>query len=297
MRAPDARTPLDWSRLQAFLAICDTGAVARAAVRLRVTHAAVIRRLDGLEHALGTALFERRATEYVLTPAGEALRRDLDGLTPQIDAACEAVQGIDERIDGTIRLSTTDTLLQGLLMPHLQRFCETHPAIHLQVRVQEEAMASPLRRDADLAIRVTDQPPDHVVGRHVGDLAFRVYASAEHLRGRDARALDWIAIEASPAHAELDRWYRTHVAQDRIVLCMNSLVGMAEAAVQGVGAALLPRPLAERRAALVAIDASKDALRTQVWILSHADMRQVARVRTFAQAMDEGLRGDLGKAT
>jgi DNA-binding transcriptional LysR family regulator len=290
--APNAA--LDWSELQVFAAVCETGSVSRAAQRLGVNHSTVLRRVRALEASLGVALFDRGAT-YVLTPAGHDLQAALQGASAQIDGSRAQVQGRDDEVRGEICLTTTDTLVYGLLTPLLREFCERHPEVQLRVVVNNNFL-SLTRREADVAIRGSNRPPENLVGRHVGDIRTAVYASKDYLRdtpkAKDLRALDWIAPDPALAHLEQAKWLASQVPTERIVMSVDSLVGMLHAVRRGVGAAMLLCPLADRHDELVQLQPPPPALDTQLWILTHPDLRQVARVRAFTQFMVERLTAD-----
>jgi DNA-binding transcriptional LysR family regulator len=74
---------------------------------------------------------------------------------------------------------------------------------------------------------------------------------------------------------------------------VDSLVGMVDAVAHGLGAGLLLCPLADVRSELVRLAPPDPALDTQVWILTHPDLRQVARVRAFTQFVFDTLSGDV----
>src|SRR5262245_45372270 len=122
-----APAPLAWSDLQYFVAVGRGGSIAGAARALRVNHSTVLRRIASLEAALGVRLFDRLPGGYALTTAGNELNERLAGMADQVDAAQRQLTGRDAAITGAIRLTTTDTLLVGLLMPVLARFRAAHP--------------------------------------------------------------------------------------------------------------------------------------------------------------------------
>lgn len=288
---------MDWADLQVFAAVCEAGAVARAAVRLGVNHATVLRRVKALEATLGVALFER-VGRYVPTAAGRDLLAGLDGVARRIEGSRAQVQGRDDAVRGEVRLTTTDTLAHGVLMPLLRDFVQQHPEVSLRVGVNNHFL-SLTRREADIAIRGSNRPPENLVGRHVGDIRTAPYASRAYLQrvARGTRkpalaALDWIAPDAALAHLEQARWLAAQVPASRVVLSVDSLVGMLQAVRQGLGAAMLLCPLADAHADLVQLEPPPAALDTQIWILTHPDLRQVARVRAFSQFMFERLSAD-----
>lgn len=290
-----SRHALDWSGLQAFLAVCDHGSLLAAAKALGLNHATVLRRIAALERAAGALLFERGPAGYRLTVPGQDLRDALAGVGERIGSASQRSRGHDDRIRGLIRLTTTDTLVRGILLPHLQAFCARHPAVQLQIVVNNQFF-SLTRREADVAIRGSNRPPQNLVGRRVGDIQTAPYA-ARTLLGPQGRVpaldeLDWIAPDESLSHLEQAAWLRRHVAPDRIALSIDSLLGMADAAALGLGAAMLLCPLGDARPELTRLAAPDPQLDTQIWILTHPDLRQVARIRAFSQFMFDALGAD-----
>jgi len=294
----ESNTPpaLDWADLQYFAAVVRSGSIAGAARALRVNHSTVLRRIASLEAALGVRLFDRLPGGYALTTEGNELNEQLAGLDEQVDAAQRRLTGRDAAITGTIRLTTTDTLLHGLLMPVLARFHAAHPGVQVQVAINN-SFSSLTQREADVALRGSNRPPPNLVGRRVGDIQTALYASRAYLKslGRhaDIAAYRWVGSDESLAHLEQAKWLRRNVDEARVALRVDSLVGMVDAVAHGVGAGLLLCPLADARSELVRLAPPDPALDTQVWILTHPDLRQVARMRVFTQFVFDALSVDV----
>jgi DNA-binding transcriptional LysR family regulator len=254
-----------------------------------------LRRVASLEATLGVRLFDRLPSGYALTASGNQLADELAALPEQIDTAQRRLLGQDQAIEGVIRLTTTDTLAQGLLMPLLASFREAHPRVQLQL-VLNNSFMSLTRREADVAVRGSNKPPLNLVGRRVGDIQTALYASKTYLRslGRRAGPDDylWVAPDEALSHLEQSKWLAKNVPGERIALRVDSLTGMADAVEHGFGVGLLLCPLAEARAELVQLAPPDPALDTQVWILTHPDLRQVARIRVFTQFLLDALSVD-----
>ncbi|WP_240531279.1 LysR family transcriptional regulator [Variovorax boronicumulans] len=157
----------DWDDFRVFLAVGQAGSLSGAARQLGVNHSTVLRRLGALEARMAVRLFDRLPTGYAMTLTGEALRERLQGVGEQIDAAQRHLMGLDLRLTGVIRITSTDTFMAGLLGPILADFRALHPGIELQV-VMNNLFLSLTKREADVAIRPTNAPPDHLVGRRAG---------------------------------------------------------------------------------------------------------------------------------
>ncbi|MFZ1492805.1 MAG: LysR family transcriptional regulator, partial [Candidatus Competibacter denitrificans] len=155
---------MDWDDYRYFLAIEQAGSVLAAAKRLGVNHTTVLRRIASLEKRLGVRLFERLRTGYTPTAAGEELREVIGRVQQMLINAEHQLAGKDLQLSGIVRIATTDTLSSSLLLPHLGAFRRLHPRIQLQV-VSSHQMVNLTHREADVAIRATNHPPDNLLGR------------------------------------------------------------------------------------------------------------------------------------
>lgn len=146
--------PIDWGDVQHFLAVAESGSIAGAAKRLAVNHSTVLRRVACLEAALGSRLFDRLPGGYALTAGGNHLAEHLDGLSAQVESAQRQLSGLERAIEGTVRIACTAALLETWLMPLLAQFRHRHPAVRLQLVVDN---AERTRTTADLAVGGDDR--------------------------------------------------------------------------------------------------------------------------------------------
>ncbi|WP_341889565.1 LysR family transcriptional regulator [Variovorax sp. YR752] len=274
----------DWDDFRVFLAVGQAGSLSGAARQLGVNHSTVLRRLGALEARMAVRLFDRLPAGYAMTLAGEALRERLQGVGEQIDAAQRHLMGLDLRLTGVIRITSTDTFMAGLLGPILADFRALHPGIELQV-VMNNLFLSLTKREADVAIRPTNAPPDHLVGRRAGHLQTAVYASKAYLAKHPAKtplaAHDWVAPDEGLSHLMQAKWLRAQVPPARIAARVDSLVGMTQLVKRGLGLGMLLCMLADAEDELVQVEPPREALDTQVWVLTHPDLKEVARIKAF----------------
>ncbi|AXA93199.1 LysR family transcriptional regulator [Massilia sp. YMA4] len=279
---------MDWDDYRYFVAVADAGSLSAAARRLQQSHSTILRRLDKLEAALAVRLFERFQTGYVLTGAGDELLALLAPLAQQLADVERQVGGRDAQLAGTIRLTTTDTLLQALLLPALADFRRAYPGIALQVTVNNSFL-NLTRREADVALRPTNTPPDNLVGRKLGRVRTAPYSTVPRAPADDWAAYDWIAPDEALAHLAQARWLREHVPPERWVFSADTLVGMAAAVEAGIGAGMLLCLLADARPNLVRLAPPPPELDTDVWLLTHPDLRRVSRVRALTEFLANAL--------
>ena len=288
-------TPLHWDDLQYFLAICRKGTIGGAAKWLGVNHSTVLRRIASLEDALDLRLFDRLPSGYVLTAQGHELSADLAGIAEQIEATQRRLSGGDVAIQGVIRLTSTDTLIQGLLMPYLTEFQARHPQVQIQI-VVNNSFLNLTQREADVAVRGSNRPPENLIGRRAGTIETALYASRDYIKSLGKRHTEddyrWIALDESLAHLESAKWMRQHVPADRIAMRFDNLVGMVDAVAAGIGVGMLLCPLADRRPELVQLKEPMRQMDTQIWVLTHPDLKQVARIRALTDFLYERLSAD-----
>ena len=282
---------LPWDELRLVLAIGRTGTLAGAARALALNHSTVFRRLGALESRIGVRLFERFRDGYSPTAAGE----EVIAVAARVDAEVTAVErrliGQDLRPSGLIRATTTDTLIE-MVTPILSAFRARHPEITLELAASN-VLFNLSRRDADVAIRPSQDPPDMLVGRRVATVSFAIYAAPVYLKRKPARLAldehDWIAPDDSLAHIPPARWLDATVPTARAVFRANTLVTMLHACRAGLGLALLPCYLGDGERHLRRIGAPIKALDSGLWLLTHPDLRRVARVRAFLDFMGPAL--------
>ncbi len=283
---------MDWDGLRYVLAVGSAGTLAGAARTLGVNHTTVLRRLAAFEDDAGLRLFERLPTGYVPTEAGEALlaaAREIDTTVSDLE---RRLAGQDLRLSGTVRVTTTDTLMASLLPALLASFRAAHPGITVEVAVSN-LMLNLTRRDADVAIRPADDPPPTLVGRRIAAVGFGVYASRAYLEqstvpARRWHAHAWLAPDDSLAGTATGRWIRETLPDAAIAARADSLLALRDLATAGLGVAALPRYLGDLSAGLVRIG-TPDIPPTALWILTHPDLRRTARVRAVTDFMAQAF--------
>jgi len=285
---------MPWDDLRIFLAIARAGSLAGAARSLGVNHSTVFRRINAFEENLGVRLFDRMGTGYALTVAGEEMRASAERVEREIDRLDRRITGQDLRLEGSLVITTTDTIAQHILMPHVVKFRDAYPGIDLDLII-ENANVNMSKRQADVAIRPTRAPPETLVGRRISTLAFAVYASKLYMRGRPANLaeFDWVHLDDSLMHLAADQWFRRTLPDAKSALTTNSVLGLQLGCEANLGAAILPCFIAGTNPKLQRIGQPIDEAASMLWLLTHEDLRHTARVRAFMDFMADALKADI----
>lgn len=287
-----AHYQLDYPDLALILALVRGGSLARAATLLKVDVSTVFRAVRRLEAALGQQLFDKSRAGYLPTSLAQALAQQAERAEQALEAARVGVEQGGEVISGTVRLTCTDSVLQGLLLPALARFMPAYPALSVELCTSND-FANLSRRDADIALRLTRTPPEHLVGRQLGAVAYRVCASDAYLKtvaGEDLERLTWIAPDDFlPDHPTV-AWRRQHWPGVLPAYRCNSMLSVSELARAGLGVAVLPDFLLGEGSGLQPLSEALSGCDTALWLLTRPDCRALRSVVTLFDELARGVR-------
>lgn len=278
---------MDWNDLRHFLALARAGSIRAAGAALGVSHTTVARRVEALEAELGARLFDRHRDGYALTDAGRRMVAAAERVEDEVHALRRGVTGTDARLEGPVHVTCSDEYMAGHLLARLAPWCRANPGVDLTLSTDGRPY-NLAKGEADLAVRVLGpaaDPPGHLVGQRLAPLVCasyvaRAHADRLHPPSPEAR---WLGYSDARTTAELVRTSR----HPELPLwgAFNSLAVMVQAALSGLGLALLPTYVGDAVAGLRLLD-EPDARRLgEVWLLSHPDLRQTARVQSARAAI------------
>lgn len=281
---------MDWDDLRFALAVARAGSIAGAARALGVAHTTVYRRVSAFEETSGVRFFDRGTGSYVMTEAGRELLELGTELEARVVAFERRLGGRDLRLDGDVTVATMDALALELAAL-LHGFRRSQPGIRVSLHVTT-AFVDLARREADIAVRATSAPGDSLVGRKVADLAFAVYTARSYRGPLDFATGDWVCFDDSRQKTPQARWEAEHVPPERVVFRTNSRVVFFEAVASGGGLGILPCGLAARAPNLIAVTEILPSLTMPLWLLTHADLAQMPRVRAVLDFLGDALARD-----
>jgi DNA-binding transcriptional LysR family regulator len=283
---------MDWDSFQYVLAIARHGSLAKAAQHLGVDQSTLYRRLDSIEKTLNVRVFERQRSGYHLTPEGETLAEAAERIETEALAAERHVLGTDSRLTGTIRVSTSEPLGLFLLPPMLGRFSDAYPQVQIQLAVTNQ-LADLSKRDADVVVRITADPPEHLVGRRAAALTFSAYAShgyiARHGLKPSLAEYDWLGYDDTLARGVAARWVKENLPDVIPRIRSDSVAALYYSARAGLGVTILPCFMAKKDPELVRLGAIETAGNYGIWVLTHPDLRRSARIRAFTRSIGDWI--------
>ncbi len=278
------QSKLKLTDLELILALVRGRTLAGAAERLGMDASTVFRSVKRIEKNVGEMLFERSRQGYLPTDMALELSARAERIEDQLQEACDAAFRYGSEPSGVVRITTTDTILHGLLMPLLGEFSATYPRIELEL-VAANTIANLSRRDADVAFRATRKPPEHLIGSRLGTISAAVFGRSDYL-ARQSQPLalehaDWIALDESLAEHPSVQWRHDRFPKLVPKYRCNSVLSVAGAVVWGLGVGVVPIFLMKNREGVEIVEGPLPELETNLWMLAHPDNRQLQRVRVL----------------
>ena len=274
-----------WDDVRVVLAVQRAGSHKGAARALGVDATTISRRVAALERTLQTRLFARTPTGLEPTRAGEQLTVHADRMEAEALAAERELASADARLEGSLRVTAPDGLLNYLLVPALSELRRAHPLVRVELMADSRVLDLS-RREADLAVRLTRPREPALVARRLGELRFALFASPAYLEQRGAprtvRALaghEFIGFDASLDGLPQIRWLRRSVPELHYSLRASTTTAQTLACAEGHGIALLPVFVGVREPRLRRLLPRLLGPTRELWAVSHADLRTNARVR------------------
>lgn len=281
---------MNWDDLRFFLSVARTGTLSGAAREIGVNHATVLRRLRALEEELETALFERRADGYGLTAAGEEILKSAGRIEDEALAIARTVSGRDVRLSGPVRIATVDTFSDVIIAPHLPAFAARYPGITIELFVADQH-ANLSRREADIALRPSNNPGDTMVGRRIGRLGFALYAARDSnwtlMAERAGEPLRILTGDGVLDRLAAMRWFRERMQGAAEAMRANSFLTLAAACRAGAGIACLPTYLGGTDPLLRRLEDAPEDAGTDIWLLTPPELRKTARIRAVLDWLAE----------
>lgn len=285
----------NWELYRTFLGVLEHASLSGAGRALGLAQPTVGRHIAALEQELGLALFTRSPAGLTPTDAALDLRVYVDAMRSNAAALRRAVGSHGDGVRGTVRISASDMIGVEVLPPVLAGLGARYPELRIEL-VLSNRVHDLLRREADIAVRMTPPRQDLLIARRVGTVELGLFAHADYLarRGVPARPAELASHaligfdEETPflraAKKWLPGWQRENFAQRT-----DSDVAQLALIRAGAGIGICQVAIAARDPQLVRVLANDVTIPLETWLVMHEDLRNSARCRVAFDALVEGL--------
>lgn len=278
--------------LETILAVVRGHTLAAAAERLNVDVSTIFRSLQRIEQGIGQRLFTRTRSGYQPLELAQSLAEHAEHLEIELESARSAAQLKTEKVSGTVRITTTDAILQGLVAPALKGISAAHPLLSFELHTSSQ-IANLTRRDADIAVRASQRQPQHLIGKHLGPIRAALYSSVKgQIKSLDdalSSSACWIGPDDGLPEHESVIWRKKHLPKVIPTYRVGSTLAVMQLVELGLGVGILPMFLAEGRKGLIRLSEELDDCRTNLWLLTHPESRHLRRISIVYAHLAENL--------
>jgi DNA-binding transcriptional LysR family regulator len=287
---------IGWELYRSFRSVLEEGSLSGAARALGLTQPTVGRHVSALEKLLGLALFTRSQTGLIPTEAALALRSDAEAMHSTAASLERAARGFGSGVRGAVRISASEVVGVEILPPMLAELHEAHPQLEIEL-VLSNKVQDLVRREIDIAVRMTSPKQDVLLATRVGDVPLGLYAHKtyvdQHGRPRTLSELTQHSLigfdQETPflrsARSSLSAWER-----DNFSLRCDSDLGQLALLRAGAGIGVCQIGLAKRDPNLVRLLADLFSFKLTTWVAMHEGLRNHPRCRATFDALVKGLR-------
>jgi DNA-binding transcriptional LysR family regulator len=274
----------------------DAGSLSGAARALGLTQPTLGRQMAALEQALGLALFTRSQSGLLPTEAALALRGHAEAMRDTAAALAREAHGFGTEVRGAVRIAASEVVGIEVLPPILARLRRAHPQLELEL-VLSSRLQDLVRREADIAVRMTAPQQDVLMASRIGDVPVGLVAHQDYLQRRgvpknaiDLAQHDLIGFDQETAYIRAASSRFAVWRRDRFALRCDSDLAQLALIRAGAGIGICQLPLARRDPHLVQVLPRAVNLQLATWVAMHADLRNSPRCRVVFDALAQGLR-------
>ncbi|RON43644.1 LysR family transcriptional regulator [Pseudomonas frederiksbergensis] len=284
---------MNWDDARVFLAVCRESTLRGAARVLGVDQATVGRRVTALEKSLSATLFLRTSEGYALTAVGEAALQAVEKMEVSALEMQRQIQGLDDRLTGTVRVSTTDSLAIDFLIPAIASLHGKHPDVQVQLDASTQ-MISLAKREADIAVRNARPDNPDLIARRIARWPVGLFASQGYVDahgvpepGSAFEGHDLVVYQPYLAGNKEMTLVSEPLTRGRIVSSLGSGLLVRRSIAAGIGVGEIPVYMGERDGLVRLWPERTRPVPYDVWLVTHADLRHTARVRVVIDEIVE----------
>lgn len=288
-------TAPDWSLINAFLAVAETGSLSAAARTLGTSQPTLGRQVKALEAQLGADLFHRRAKGVEPTETGAALIEHARVMRDAANRIALAAAGRAARLEGTVRITASVAIALHHLPSIVAGIREAEPAIQIEV-VPSDTSSNLLFREADIAVRMYRPRQLDLVTSHLGEMEIGLFGATSYLdrRGRPTRRADllrhdFVGYDTNPAILDGFREAGTAVSRDWFATRCDDNAVYWELVRAGCGLGFAQACIGRACPDVEEIHTDFALPALPVWLTTHEAMRHTPRIRRVWDLLAEGL--------
>lgn len=291
----DIRT-LDWSLIQSFLAVAETGSLSGAARALHQSQPTIGRHIKTLEQTLDVELFARHPKGLRLTQTGTEMRPAAEAMRAAMNQIALTAEATSDRATGTVRIACSVFAAHHMLPPIIADLRVKHPAIQLVLQPSDDS-DNLLFREADIAVRMYRPDQIGLVAQHLGDVEMGVFAAHGYLARipelralDDVRALEIVGYDQSTLIIDAMRAMGYPVTVEDFAVRTDNQSAYWELVRAGCGIGFTQLHVGLGDPAVTRVLEEVPIPSLPVWLTAQETVRRTTRVDLVWRGLEQGLR-------
>ena len=275
---------IDWSLYRSFLAAMQEGSLSAAARSLNMSQPSIGRHVDALEAALGAALFIRGTDGLTPTPLAHELLVPAQAMASAVRHAQRVASGLASEPRGTVRITASQIVGGEVLPSMLATYRQTHPNISIELVLSNKTQDL-LKREADIAVRMTRPTQSSLIARKLGKVNIGLYAHQRYVKqhGLPGNLLELaghalIGADEDPAILRMAEQIGIPVSREMFCFRSDSDLAQLAALRAGLGVGGCQVPVARQDPALIRVLPEQFNFSLDMWLLAHDSLRGNQRV-------------------
>jgi len=278
-----------WDDLKMFLEVARHGSVHAAAKRLRLDHSTVCRRIGRLESLLAVKLFDRSRKGIAVRSEAQGLLKHIEQMDRHAGHLEDAFLRGKSTTTQVVRIATMEGIASGYLARRLPALAQFGPNVKIELVSIPQAVDLS-RKEADVFLSFFNPDARGLKSKLFGTFSLFLYCSKDYLRRHGAPRIredldahvfvgyidDLLTINAV-------RWLDEVVTAPDVSFHSNSVFAQCNAAVSGLGIALLPTFVGEGVAGLQRILPENVSVQREVWVSVRTEQSHLSRIKAATQ--------------
>lgn len=289
-------TSLDWSLVQAFLAVAEMGSLSAAARQLGTSQPTLGRQIKTIEGQLGAELFYRQPRGFALTQTGAELVGPAQTMRDAVQQIALTAAGQQARLDGTVRITASVATSAMHLPPIIARIRKLEPQIAIEL-VPSDDSRNLLYREADIAVRMYRPTQLDLVTQHIGEIPLAIFAAKSYLEERgmpqsiaDLPKHDFVGYDSNTDIVDGFKDAGVTVDREFFKTRCDDNISYWELVRAGCGIGFAQADIGQRDPLIAEIDIGLQLPTLPIWLTAHEAMRQTPRIRRVWELLEQGLR-------
>ncbi len=287
---------LNWSLVQAFLAVAERGSLSAAARSLGVTQPTLGRQVRAIEDQLGAELFRRTERGFDLTETGHELLAPARAMREAAHQMQLQAVGQQSALCGSVRVSASVVVANYHLPSIMARLRQKEPHISLELAPMDTSSNLHFR-EADIAIRMYRPTQLDLVTLCLGELEIGVYAAHSYIERRglpqgveDFEHHDVVGFDQDSSIVDGFRAGGFEVNREWFPVRCDHPTAYWELVRAGCGIGFSQVSVAERDELVQRLPIALPIPRLPVWLTAHEAVRHTPRVARIWELLVEELR-------